>query len=155
MKLYCTTNRSTPNGFLSQLLFSILTVTSFSGYSTAQPGSLDTSFGINGIRITALDDFNDRANAVAIQNDGKILLAGFTQSSFTSSDFALLRFNTDGTADATFGTDGTVITSIEDRTIIFLLNHNIMLSAAHTLFIQEDGKILQVGYLSTVNELEL
>jgi uncharacterized delta-60 repeat protein len=67
-------------------------------------GSLDTTFDGDG-KVTT--DFGDNANVndVAIQGDGKIVAAGDT-----SSDFALVRYNTNGSLDTTFGGDGKVTT---------------------------------------------
>ena len=53
-------------------------------------GSLDTSFNLTGKVTTAVDSFSDEANAVAIQSNGKIILAGF------SLGFAVVRYNPDG-----------------------------------------------------------
>ncbi len=52
---------------------------------------------------------DDRANAVAIQNDGKIVAAGYSYNG-SNNDFALVRYNTDGSLDgmmikATGGSD--------------------------------------------------
>jgi len=67
-------------------------------------GTLDTTFGSGGKAVT---DFgvDDRAFSVALQSDGKIVDAGMT-----GADFALARYNTNGTLDATFGSGGKVIT---------------------------------------------
>lgn len=100
---------------------------------TAQPGTLDTSFGVNGIVTTFIDTFSDKGNSVLIQDDGKILVGGSTKSSYITSDFVLLRYNTDGSLDDTFGTNGKVITTIENR------------SQGNALSIQSDGKILLGG----------
>jgi hypothetical protein len=59
-----------------------------------QPGILDNTFGLGGKLITSQGNFGDKGNSVAIQGDGKIVLGGYTQGSFTSSDFALVRCNT-------------------------------------------------------------
>lgn len=101
--------------------------------SFAQPGSLDNTFGANGKLVVSLDNFGDQANSVAIQGDGKIVFGGFTNGSFTSSDFALARCNNDGSLDAGFGTGGKVITPIEGR------------SHGNAVAIQSDGKIVLGG----------
>lgn len=74
-------------------------------------GTLDTSFNGTGKQTVAFGTNEDVANAVAIQNDGKILVAGH---SFTGSykDVAVARLNTDGTLDTTFGTGGKVTTDL-------------------------------------------
>jgi uncharacterized delta-60 repeat protein len=77
-------------------------------------GSLDTTFGANS-NGRAFIDFvpmgEDQANDLALQSDGKIVVAGF-KGSFTSNNatFALARFLPNGTLDASFGTGGAVTT---------------------------------------------
>ncbi len=76
-------------------------------------GSPDKSFGSthDGRVITPFAN-SVRANAVALESDGKILVAGATGDLATNGeDFALARYNTDGSLDKTFGTGGVVITS--------------------------------------------
>ncbi len=66
--------------------------------------SLDPTFGSGGTIITAFGSSgNDQANAVAIQANGKIVIA-----SYSTGDFAIARYNTNGTLDDTFGTEGKV-----------------------------------------------
>ena len=75
-------------------------------------GSLDNNFGTNGIVATQVGASYDYAYSMAIQNDGKIILAG---SGFqTNDDYALVRYNTDGTIDNTFGINGKVFTQVGD-----------------------------------------
>ncbi len=74
-------------------------------------GSLDTSFDGDGKTTTALGTILDSAHAVAIQGDGKILLAGSSHNSATSApDFALVRYTTAGSLDGTFNGTGRVVT---------------------------------------------
>ena len=72
---------------------------------------------------------DDRAFAVALQADGKIVAEGMT-----GNDFALARYNTNGTLDTTFGTSGKVITD-------FAGSNDIGLGVA----VRSDGKIVAVG----------
>ena len=76
-------------------------------------GSLDTDFGSDGVVITDLGG-RDIARSVTVQPDGKILVAGdtATESGDFASDFALVRYNDDGTPDTDFGTGGVVITDL-------------------------------------------
>lgn len=99
-----------------------------------QPGTLDNTFGIGGIVKTSQGNFGDKSNSMAIQSDGKILYGGYTQSSFTNSDFALVRCNDDGSLDTSFGIGGKVKTNIENR------------SEGQSIAIQANGKILLGGY---------
>ncbi|RME39366.1 MAG: hypothetical protein D6794_03965 [Deltaproteobacteria bacterium] len=70
-------------------------------------GTLDPSFGNGGIVQTYVSDY-DEAHAVAIQPDGRILVAGTAYTIGPRDDFALARYNPDGTLDATFGIGGIV-----------------------------------------------
>ncbi len=77
-------------------------------------GSLDTSFSGDGKQITGFGaETNDQANGVALQGDGKIVVAGST-SSFGGSDFALARYNPNGSLDTTFSGDGKQTTDFGD-----------------------------------------
>ena len=88
----------------SGLLFIVLIMFSGSTYSFAQSaGTLDNTFGTGGIVITSLDTIRDRGNSLAIQSDGKIILGGSTSENYTAYDFALARYNNDGSLDTTFG----------------------------------------------------
>jgi uncharacterized delta-60 repeat protein len=96
-------------------------------------GSPDPSFGGDGIVITRLGDQNDFAEGVAIQPDGKIVVAG-TSVVTGGRDFIVLRYRPDGTLDATFGNGGVVRTPIgaSPRT-------------AYAVAIQDDGRIVAAG----------
>ncbi len=75
----------------------------------APDGSLDPTFGGDGIATARFDDISlDEVNAVAVQPDGKVVVAGVTIQSFNggSSRVAVARFGADGQLDATFGTGG-------------------------------------------------
>jgi uncharacterized delta-60 repeat protein len=67
-------------------------------------GSLDASFGDGGTQITPFRDSAD-GNAVALQADAKIIVAG-TVGDQGSSNFALARYNADGSLDPSFSGDG-------------------------------------------------
>ncbi|MFN0189911.1 MAG: T9SS type A sorting domain-containing protein [Bacteroidia bacterium] len=99
-------------------------------------GSLDITFDGDGIVNTPIGTSGNRAHAVAIQNDGKIVAAGYAFISGTSNDFALARYHTNGSLDTTFDIDGKVTTpfgpSTNDR--------------AFSMAIQSDGKIVVAGY---------
>jgi uncharacterized delta-60 repeat protein len=79
-------------------------------------GSLDTAFGNRGLVLVGAPPAGsqDSASAVAVQADGRIVVAGQTlrPSSTTSSDFAVARLNADGSPDATFGSGGVVVTPV-------------------------------------------
>jgi uncharacterized delta-60 repeat protein len=97
-------------------------------------GSLDLSFGTGG---KVLSDISNAASAyaVALQGDGKVVVAGGAYSGTpTSTDIALARYNPDGRLDASFGEGGKVFTDF-DATI----------EGAAALAIQPDGKLVVVG----------
>ena len=66
-------------------------------------GSLDTTFGSKGKVATSVG--GSVAWAIALQPDGKIVAAG-QKNSATSTDFAVSRFNANGSIDTTFGNGG-------------------------------------------------
>jgi uncharacterized delta-60 repeat protein len=73
-------------------------------------GQPDLTFGASGFRTTDIAGFGDTANAVAIQLGNKIIVAGSAFTSATNQDFAIARYNVDGTLDTTWGGDGIVTT---------------------------------------------
>ena len=105
-------------------------------------GLLDSTFGTNGIVITDLDTANHSGWQSFVQPDGKILVAG-TNSTGSAvpnnppngyrGDFVLLRYNSDGTLDNTFGVQGMITTD-------FGLQDN-----AFSLTVQSDGKVIVGG----------
>jgi len=97
-------------------------------------GALDAGFGASGIVTTPIGSVGDVANSVAIQADGKIVAAGYTFNG-TNDDFAVVRYNSDGTLDTGFGTGGKVTTAIGSAEDI-----------GYSVAIQADGKIVVVGY---------
>ncbi len=72
-------------------------------------GNLDTSFGNEGIVFTDFASDDDKGRAVALQQDGKLVVAGFRKDAY-SNDFALARYDSNGSLDATFGDGGKVTT---------------------------------------------
>ncbi|MFP5265580.1 MAG: delta-60 repeat domain-containing protein [Blastocatellia bacterium] len=99
-------------------------------------GDLDPSFGTGGKVRTNFRIRGDEAHALAIQSDGKIVVAGSTGSGIDSGprDFALARYNSDGSLDSSFGTGGKVTTD-------FLGSFD----DANAIAIQNDGKIVVAG----------
>ena len=98
-------------------------------------GLVDTNFGSNGLLLANLADAPSQANAVAIQNDGKIVVGGGAESGGynPSERFALARFNADGSLDLSFGLNGTVTTIINTNEHIY------------SLAMKSDGKIIAGG----------
>src|SRR5438045_6130575 len=62
-------------------------------------GSVDTTFGSGGMVVTNMGSASDSINAIAIQSDGKIVVAGDVEGSFSATDFGLARYNSNGTLD--------------------------------------------------------
>ena len=95
-------------------------------------GNPDNTFAGTGELTIDFNAFGDVGYAVAIQNDGRIVIGGFAGSS-TGYDFAIARYNPDGTPDNTFDNDGKVTT-------VFNLN-----SQVSSLYIEPGGKIIATG----------
>ena len=97
-------------------------------------GGLDPSFGNGGKLVTPVGPNNDSALAVAVQADGRIVVAGSTAQAGTGQDFLVLRYLADGRLDAGFGSGGQVITSF-----------GVDADRALAVAIQPDGKIVVGG----------
>jgi uncharacterized delta-60 repeat protein len=76
----------------------------------ARAGDIDTSFGVNGAAYDSIGS-PAAARAIVVQSDGRIIAAG-DASNGSNQDFALVRYNSDGTRDTTFGSTGVVLTAI-------------------------------------------
>lgn len=76
-------------------------------------GSLDRTFSGDGRQTTDFFGFPDFAGDVSIQTDGKIVVAGTSARTVTGSDFAMARYNPDGTRDASFSGDGKLNTDFD------------------------------------------
>lgn len=74
-------------------------------------GTLDTSFSSDGIQSTGFGDNAAAAEAIAVQPNGKIVVAG-TVFIGSDQDFALVRYNPNGSLDTTFSGDGKATTPV-------------------------------------------
>jgi uncharacterized delta-60 repeat protein len=101
--------------------------------AAAPPGDLDTTFDTDGKVTSDFAASIDQGFAVALQADGKIVAAGVAVVS-GMEDFALARYNTDGSLDPTFDGDGKVTTDFAGN-----------LDQASGVAIQADGKIVAAG----------
>ena len=111
----------------------------------SKDGTLDADFGKSndgtpdGVVNISLGEGNDFGTDVAVQADGKIIVAGYHEEG-TSTNIAVLRLNTDGTLDASFGKgndgtpDGIVNISLGDGNDI-----------ANAVGLTADGKIVIAG----------
>jgi uncharacterized delta-60 repeat protein len=127
-------NRGTSALALIILLFSLPLGNSIE----AAAGDLDLSFGNGGKVITDFFGNSDFGNAIDVQSDGRIVVAGSSIGDNTSafSDFALARYNPNGSLDSSFGVGGKVITDFgEDE-------------AVSAIAIQPDGKIMAAGSIA-------
>lgn len=100
-------------------------------------GTLDETFGAGGKVQTIMSAEpgvwnSDEANALAIGADGKIVVAGFAGRYAT--DFAVARYNADGSLDSSFGAGGKVLTDVGEY------------DKGNAVRIQPDGKIVVGGY---------
>jgi uncharacterized delta-60 repeat protein len=78
-------------------------------------GSLDTSFSGDGKATTDFTAGDDRADSVAIQADGAIVVAGTADYFRRSARVAVARYTTNGTPDNTFSGNGKVMTNLTSR----------------------------------------
>jgi uncharacterized delta-60 repeat protein len=102
----------------------------------AVDGDLDPTFGTDGKVLTDFDHSTDIANAVTLQADGKVVVVGTTyrDNDFSTEDFAVARYNPDGTLDKTFGVGGKVQTDFPG-----------LAAVASSVVVQSDGKIVVAG----------
>ena len=103
-------------------------------YDPHYAGDLDPAFGIGGKTTTAFDSAASEIHDVVEQPDGKIVAVGYAQNG-SSRDFALARYNADGSLDGSFGTGGRVLTDFSSNN-----------DEARSVALQSDGKIVVGGY---------
>ncbi|MGB8165936.1 MAG: delta-60 repeat domain-containing protein, partial [Chthoniobacteraceae bacterium] len=96
--------------------------------------ALDTSFNGTGKVTTPIGSNDDVAQSVAVQSDGKIVVAGYS-SNGSSHDFAVVRYTSTGALDTSFNGTGKVTTPIGSTDDI-----------GQSVAVQSDGKILVAGY---------
>src|SRR5262249_7475961 len=106
-------------------------------------GALDTSFGPGGkvttdFGVVLLGAGSIHAASLALQRDGKIVVAGYANID-GNEEFAVVRYNSNGALDNTFGTGGKVITDFG------LLEQGFSYIDSASLAIQGDGKIVVAG----------
>jgi uncharacterized delta-60 repeat protein len=97
-------------------------------------GDVDSTFGNNGLVLTSFTDLGDHAYEVALQENGKIVVAGNADSG-AYTDFAVARYNANGTPDTNFSNDGKRILHLSDF-------HD----TARGVAIAPDGKIVIGGW---------
>lgn len=105
-------------------------------------GTLDTTFNGTGIVTTDLGSATDTGLSIAIQSDDKIVVGGSTGTGVTAL-WVVIRYNTDGSLDTTFGTGGIVITPVT----------GVSVNIAGNVVIQPDGKIGVGGFSAITDDL--
>ena len=96
-------------------------------------GTLDASFGESGIVTTAIGHASE-VDALALQADGKLIAAGWTNTGLGTNEFAVARYDTNGSLDPSFGMGGVVTTSFGGGSDL-----------AHALLVESDGAIVAAG----------
>lgn len=100
-------------------------------------GTLDNTFSGDGIVTTGITGCTeDFISSLVVQSDDKIIASGSSKD--VDYDFAMARYNTDGTLDATFGTGGIVVTPIGPA--------GISDDHCYGIALQADGKIVRTGW---------
>ncbi|MEV6331143.1 calcium-binding protein [Streptomyces sp. NPDC051909] len=99
-------------------------------------GTADAGFGTGGRTSAAFPGDGGQANALALQSNGRIVVAGLADdpNSAEANDFGVARFNADGTVDTGFAGDGFAVTGFGD------------FDEARGVLVQPDGKIVAAGY---------
>ncbi|MCC7501477.1 MAG: hypothetical protein IT229_03045, partial [Flavobacteriales bacterium] len=102
-------------------------------------GALDATFGNNGRSSAQIGSADARARGLAVQTDGKVVLAGYESSGF-GRDGVLVRFDVDGGLDSTFNGDGVMVLSSFSE-----------LDQLDALTIMDDGSLIAGGYARVNN----
>jgi uncharacterized delta-60 repeat protein len=135
-----------------------LTITTRRDFCVARytaTGALDTTFSGTGIVRTSFSNFDDVATSVALQSDGKIVVAGycannagaFNSASTFGIEMCVARYMSTGELDTSFSGDGTLRTSIGGASASFVRNK------ANAVAVASDGKIVLTGsqYVGTAS----
>ncbi|HUR97813.1 MAG TPA: FG-GAP-like repeat-containing protein, partial [Pyrinomonadaceae bacterium] len=113
---------------ISQLVMLVTLITCVTKVSKASSGELDTTFGGTGIVVTDVNNLSNEARAMVIQPDGKIIVGG------SGLDLTMVRYNTNGSIDPTFGSAGVVTYSPTPYE-----------ESVEAMALQTDGKIVVAG----------
>src|SRR5687767_2507681 len=116
-------------------IFTTLLFWSSPGRVLASAGDLDPTFGNGGKITTDFFGLRNQTSDIVLQPDGKIIAAGYTQTFTTDDDFALVRYNTDGSLDPTFASGGTLTTDFFGGA-----------DQVNAVALQADGKIVVAVY---------
>jgi uncharacterized delta-60 repeat protein len=97
-------------------------------------GALDSTFGVGGKVVTDILATQNYIEGIVVQADGKVVAGGNAFPDNSTGDFALIRYNPNGTLDSSFGSGGVVLTDFSARD-----------SGTGGLALQADGRILLAG----------
>ncbi len=122
----------------------LMCMLAFAGFSQ-DPGTFDSSFGTDGISRFSPSTSHDFLEKMLIQEDGKILTTGRSRYDGNNYDVYVSRQNTDGTLDATFGTNG--IAHYQATPAVYI-------NAARDFVFGNDGLIFVAGYTYDFNDNE-
>jgi uncharacterized delta-60 repeat protein len=111
-------------------------------YRLFPDGSLDPSFGNNGLAVIDINGGVNECYAMVLQPDGKILLGGAIHN--TATGFCVVRLNANGTLDGSFGNGGAAIVAFGDGP-----------DFAYDLALQADGKIVAAGITAGGLDLDI
>lgn len=100
-------------------------------------GKLDDSFGEHGLAVTDLGAAVESANALVLDAQERIVVAGFSSRTTDDADFMLARFLSTGVLDASFGVGGNV-----------MADFNAGIDIANALLIDSADRIVVVGFTS-------
>lgn len=133
---HCLARRSLIRGIGIGAAAIMLVISASGPMAHAADGNLDPTFGTGGQVTTDFSDSTDIAYAVALQPDGKLVVAGttYTNNDYSGEDFAITRYNANGTLDTTFGVNGKTTTDFPG-----------LAAVVSAVVVQPDGKILVAG----------
>ncbi len=110
-------------------------------------GTLDNTFGTNGVVRLPIGGSDDTPNDIVVQSDGKILIVGDVKTA--QSDIFLLRLNPNGSTDNTFGTNGIITTNV----LNFDKGYQVAIQSDGKILVasETNGKVVLVRYVSGLN----
>lgn len=123
-----------PDGKIIAAGFASEATTDFAVARFNLDGQLDGTFNGTGTVLTPVRFGNDIPFAVALQPDGKIIVAGSSSNGF-DVDFAIVRYNANGSLDTSFNGTGKVFTAFGSAN-----------DQAYSVALQSDGKIVAAGF---------
>lgn len=109
-------------------------------------GAYDNTFGSSGKVMNSVDNYSSYGKDILIQNDGKIILIGSVIDNTFNYAFAISRYNSDGTLDTSFDTDGTKS---------FTFNSSFPPNDANAVATQSSGKILIAGIVNNNSDNDI